>query len=1166
MQQTPKWQQVFIKWLPTGAGIWVTASSLFSQEWMQAAISSVASASWLVVTSLVEGYLEGLKEGLKEGGKNRGKKSAESLLKQADTLPDKVRWMTSGFQDKYYRSLKDKCLKLKTEGFNIGLSALNLEDVFVPLKVASSVPRNVAGGIISRLEESQKSGEIWHFLANNPGKTGKIGNDRCIVILAPPGSGKTTLLQHITLTYAQKSHHKDKNKRKAPNFIPVLLRLRDVREQLIKQKPPSLNELIREEVKRLPSCKQLNPPPNWFEERLRNGKCLVMLDGLDEVTKKAERSQVSRWVSEQMRNYSQATFILTSRPHGYQREILGEQVDRVLAVQPFTLSQMKRFIHKWYEQTEVNQQRRNTPAVRQEAEEKAKDLIEALLQNPAIRKMASNPLLVTMIATVHYLGNALPGRRVELYKEICDVLLGRRIYAKKLNLPLIAEQNQLLLQKLALDLMERGTQKFDSPAAKLLIQEDLEKASTNQMTVEEWLEMIKNNVGLIVEKEIGSYEFAHLSFQEYLAAVELKKLIQADKDRENILIQNIPNSNWAETIRLYAAQSEDNTKIIQVALQNSTVASLSLAYDCLQEGGKQKVDRETQRQLEQRLVSGLESSEPEITKMAAQVSLSRRLNRLLVIDDNISIDRSYINCAEYQLFVDEQLNSQFRFQSGSAVRPITGISYENAIGFCTWLNGSGSCFISNNGNAENIYYYRLPTVQETQEIAATQASQQLECWTIGESNNGNSERKGIRVIRAKISTTYTRLANYLVAGEWQQADEETAQIMLKIANRESAGNFDVESIKNIPCEELQTIDRLWLHYSKGGFGLGIQATVWETVGGNPINPNLWCLNYAANTEDIFLNFVRRLKACGIKSPLPLCKSDVVTVNSQGQEIQREQNQATYFTENLGNGVALDLVSIPGGTFMMGTEDEEIERLVQKFNWEGFRREKPQHQVAVQTFFMGKYPVTQAQWKAVAALPKVNQDLEAEPAYFQGNNRLVERVSWYDAVEFCLRLSQYTGRQYRLPSEAEWEYACRAGTVTPFHFGETIAGDLANYRASETFAEESKGEYREQTTPVGQFPPNAFGLYDMHGNVWEWCLDDWHDNYENAPTDGSVWFDGDDDNLYQKTGNAVLRGGSWLINPRYCRSAYRGNLNGVERDSFDNFIGFRVVCAFGRILQ
>ncbi|MDJ0734980.1 MAG: SUMF1/EgtB/PvdO family nonheme iron enzyme [Nostocaceae cyanobacterium] len=279
--------------------------------------------------------------------------------------------------------------------------------------------------------------------------------------------------------------------------------------------------------------------------------------------------------------------------------------------------------------------------------------------------------------------------------------------------------------------------------------------------------------------------------------------------------------------------------------------------------------------------------------------------------------------------------------------------------------------------------------------------------------------------------------------------------------------------------------------------------------------------------------------------------DVVTVNAKGEEIKREQGEAEYFTEDLGNGVTLDMVYIPGGTFMMGSPAGE-----------GYDDEKPQHQVTVQPLCMGKFPVTQAQWKAVAALPKVNRDLKAEPSDFKGDNRPVERVSWYDAVEFCARLSKHTGWEYRLPSEAEWEYACRAGTTTPFYFGETITGKLANYRASKTFADEPEGEYREETTPVGQFPPNAFGLYDMHGNVWEWCLDDSHDNYKGAPTDGSPWFN-NNDNLYQKSGRALLRAGSWISLPKNCRSACRLYDLRAERDSFNHTCGFRVVCAFGR---
>jgi formylglycine-generating enzyme required for sulfatase activity len=285
--------------------------------------------------------------------------------------------------------------------------------------------------------------------------------------------------------------------------------------------------------------------------------------------------------------------------------------------------------------------------------------------------------------------------------------------------------------------------------------------------------------------------------------------------------------------------------------------------------------------------------------------------------------------------------------------------------------------------------------------------------------------------------------------------------------------------------------------------------------------------------------------------------EIVEVNAKGEQIKKESKQSQYFSQDLGNDITLEMVAIPGGTFTMGTEDEEIERLVKKFDWQYFSREKPQHQVTLPSFYMGKYPITQAQWQAIAATAKIDIDLETNPSNFTGNELPVERVTWYQATEFCKRLSRETKQEYRLPSEAEWEYACRAGTTTPFYFGETITGKLANYDASNTYADEPKGEYRKETTPVGQFPPNAFGLYDMHGNVWEWCADTWHDNYDGAPRDGSVWTKNGNDN------RSPLRGGSWYDYPIFCRSAYRDISD--RRDVIGSNLGFRVVCGAGRTL-
>jgi len=191
---------------------------------------------------------------------------------------------------------------------------------------------------------------------------------------------------------------------------------------------------------------------------------------------------------------------------------------------------------------------------------------------------------------------------------------------------------------------------------------------------------------------------------------------------------------------------------------------------------------------------------------------------------------------------------------------------------------------------------------------------------------------------------------------------------------------------------------------------------------------------------------------------------------------------------------IPMVSIPAGSFLMGSPANELGRSV---------IEGPQHEVTLAAFWMAQTPITQAQWREVASWQKQGRDLDPDPSHFKGENRPVERVSWLDAIEFCNRLSQRTGKNYTLPSEAQWEYTCRAGTTTPFHFGPTINTEAANYDGNYTYGQGERGTYREQTTDVASFPANPWGLYDMHGNVWEWCRDEWHDSYEGAPADGSA---------------------------------------------------------------
>jgi formylglycine-generating enzyme required for sulfatase activity len=289
--------------------------------------------------------------------------------------------------------------------------------------------------------------------------------------------------------------------------------------------------------------------------------------------------------------------------------------------------------------------------------------------------------------------------------------------------------------------------------------------------------------------------------------------------------------------------------------------------------------------------------------------------------------------------------------------------------------------------------------------------------------------------------------------------------------------------------------------------------------------------------------------------------DVLTADERAKVLDRRRESSRYYLEQLSGGLALEMVGIPGGAFLMGSVETELEG-IKKSYIRGIDREikesllrrvnseTPQHLVKVAPFYMSKYEITQAQWRVVAGLPKVNRELMSDPSQFKGGNRPVEKVSWEDAMEYCERLTRATGRKYRLPSEAEWEYAARAGTSSQFHFGEGISTEWVNYNGKFSFGASPKGEFKQQTLPVGSLAlANAFGLFDMHGNVWEWCQDTWHDNYESAPEDGKAWVKGEIQYL------KAIRGGAWDSSGGESRSTSRNKMTSTIRL---NNIGFRVV--------
>lgn len=279
----------------------------------------------------------------------------------------------------------------------------------------------------------------------------------------------------------------------------------------------------------------------------------------------------------------------------------------------------------------------------------------------------------------------------------------------------------------------------------------------------------------------------------------------------------------------------------------------------------------------------------------------------------------------------------------------------------------------------------------------------------------------------------------------------------------------------------------------------------------------------------------------------------VRVDDRGTVVARPGGAARRRYEDLGGGLRLALIALPGGTFRMGSPPGQ-----------GFPDEHPQHTVSLAPFWLGQYPVTQAQWAAVMDRGKAFRG--------PGADHPANNISWDEAMAFCRRLSALTGRPYTLPGEAQWEYACRGpGTLLPpappgdkssvsstdpdgeppFGFGGTLTSDLANYVGEVTYGGEPAGVYRHGPIAVGSFPPNGFGLHDLHGQVWEWCTDAWHGGYDGAPADGRAWEAGGE------AGYRVARGGSWHDGPDLCRSAARLRLAAAEGE---DYVGFRAACA------
>jgi len=622
----------------------------------------------------------------------------DAINATADWARAAARNFKPGFRRRYNKEIIHEYGVFNVRGLGlINTFTLKLDQVFVDLRIAPSGSPQRPGMDPIAVKELTGNRPIWEFLR---AKRGKNEAPAALAVVGPPGCGKTTLLQHVALTLAANRQRRYRLRA----YTPALLFLRDHVATICEKPEITLGALAEAHSRK--QFQKLNPPPDWFERRLRRGKCLVLLDGLDEVAEQEKREAMSRWVDQQIRDYHPCPFIVSSRPQGYLAAPL--QRAHVVEVQPFNAGQSRSFIDNWYLANEVVASgNKDDEEVRRRARKDADDLFQRLKKLPTLSALTVNPLLLTMIAMVHRYHGALPGSRVELYNEICEVLLGRWRQARGVKDNMTAAQKRSVLQPLAAEMMKRRLREIGADEATKIIRPLLASVGLSDDQAKTALSDFQSGSGLLLEREPGQWSFAHLTFQEFLTAAHWLEEKNAAPDWNEI----VGDSWWHEMLRLYAAQG-DATWIAKACLADGGVSALTLAFECAEEA--RKLDIGVRAEINARLIEGLESDDLKLRRVAAEVRLARRLKSLQPVDERREIDMTYLTCAEYQLFLDDMRAqgewrqpdhwTDYAFAKGQAREPVCGMRYEDVREFCKWLTQRQG------GGAE----YRTPFASEAE--------------------------------------------------------------------------------------------------------------------------------------------------------------------------------------------------------------------------------------------------------------------------------------------------------------------------------------------------------------------------------------------------------------------------------------------------------------------
>ncbi|MFI9383110.1 NACHT domain-containing protein [Kutzneria sp. NPDC052558] len=602
-------------------------------------------------------------EGLAAVGAFAGGLVGDLVQRRRSWLLDRMDAAVSRRLARFERAYRDKVLSdsrySDAKGLTFtGFFTPELDDVYVDVKVAPGTPHTVRADLLAEVPaDVAVRHQLGDFL--------DLPSPQILAVVGAPGGGKTTLLRHT----AREACIRHRGRRRP---IPVLLYLRDHVGQIVRNPDIELPVLIRMAVTR----HGLQDPGSWFETRLRAGRCLVLLDGLDEVARAEDRLVIAEWVDAQVMRYAKNDFVITSRPAGYRAATIANA--KVLQVCNFNSEQVRRFVRRWYLALERETTRADADTVAARAGEAASDLLERLDRAPALYELTVNPLLLTMIANVHQHRNALPGSRVDLYGEICQSMLWRRQQAKKLHEEVSGEKKEVLLRRLAFTMMEREVRDLPRADVLTLIRPALRRVSRD-LTPDDFLADVSSN-GLIVERESGQYSFAHLTFQEYLAASHIR-----DRGLTKVLAEQVDNVWWRETTLLYAARS-DADEIVLACLDSASVPALSLAFDCVDQSSE--LDPDLRDQLEALLATAFSpDTSAEQRRLLTAVVVIRHLRQLVRTDTGLVCARPVTNRI-YRLF--RQDTGRPEPDAFDPSRPdehlVVGVHASDALAFAEWAS------------------------------------------------------------------------------------------------------------------------------------------------------------------------------------------------------------------------------------------------------------------------------------------------------------------------------------------------------------------------------------------------------------------------------------------------------------------------------------------------